>query len=353
MRKLIALLLTVILVMSLATVAFAEEIEYAPSNETTFTIEKTYTTDAKDVNNADIYPSEKLTFVSTAEEGNPDRSKNLTIGEVDVSGASTMITVTVPSFDVAGVYNFTIKEQAPAANNHAGVSYNTTTEIKVIVLVEYDQEKEQLVIGNPKSDAAEEGIQYYFIKDTGTEGTPVKVDEIINAYNTGKITVDKLVTGNMANKNDTFTANIKLTLPAGSVITTPITVGGLSVAATEWENGVYETTVTISEAADAVTIEDIPVGTKVEVSEADDENYTFVKIAKDGVDVMNADGETYAASAEVTIADDTETAFVITNNYDLGVATGVITDSAPYILLIAVSAVAAVLFIIKRRSASF
>ena len=293
MRKLMSLLLAVVMVMSLATVAFAAEVVYANSDETSFKITKSYTTDAKDIANADIYPTETLTFVSTADTDNPNNAKNLTIAATEVTGASTEITVNVPSFDKAGVYNFTIKEQVPSTK-HVGVTYNETTEIKVVVLVQYDQEAKKLVIGNPEVEGDTDGIQYYFIKNTGT-----KVDTIVNDYNTGKITVDKIVTGNMANKNDTFTANIKMTLPEGTVITTPITVAGQTVAATEWENGVLETTVTISEAADAVTIEDIPVGTVVEVSEAAAENYTFVSIAVGGTVIKN--GEENATSAAILL----------------------------------------------------
>ena len=44
---------------------------------------------------------------------------------------------------------------------------------------------------------------------------------------------------------------------------------------------------------------------------------------------------------------------IVENTKEAEVSTGVITDSAPYIILIAVCALAAVLFVTKRRSVEF
>lgn len=339
MRKLISLLMAVALIMSLATVAFAadgavtdqqpedqnpaEEWNYTPvAPGTEFTgVTKTYTLED------DVVVSETLTFTPVAATANPDGGAgNITVADY-VVGESKNILVTLPGYDEVGVYRYTFKENDA---NSAGVTYSSDI-IHIIVMVEYDNVNHKLVIAQTES---------FIEKIDG-----VKDDNFENVFKSGSFTVAKDVTGNMANEKDEFDITVTLTAPEGDTVRNPIKVGGETVTADKWIDGVYTTTLTISENSGKVTFDDIPVGVTVTsvVEDASKMNgYKHVSTT-----IGDADFTAYA------IDDATEKDIVVTNDKSTEIATGIITDSAPYIILISVCAVAAVLFVTKRRSVEF
>lgn len=143
--------------------------------------------------------------------------------------------------------------------------------------------------------------------------------EVINTYtpNTRNLTVNKTVSGNMydADKEFAFT----------------VTYGNETATFNLKKDETY-------------TIEGIPVGTAVTVSEnPDDYTYSFVSIT-DGVtkeDTTNGVSFTMPAQ-DVTV--------VINNDKTVTVDTGVLLDTLPYILILGIVAVGAVLLIKKRRN---
>lgn len=320
MKKLISIALALVLVLSMSTVAFAEEVAYTASDATTFnTIVKSYTSENS------VQVSETLSFTSTPDDDNPDDT-NLTVNDLVVSDGleNLPITVNIPSYNQVGVYKYTISEDG---ENTAGVTY-TDSVIRVVVMIEYDNENQKLVIGNLNS---------YILKVGGE-----KTNEFKNEFKSGSFSVAKKVTGNMANQNDEFEITVTLTRPADKVIGTPITVAGQTVNADQWVNGVYTTTLTLSHADGATTFSNIPVGVTVTVSEnkADDKmnGYTYVSTQIGEEDFTS-----------LTIADDTDSAIVVTNNKSTNVDTGINMDSMPYILLLAVACIGLVFFFSKKR----
>lgn len=364
MKRMLSLVMVLVLVLSLGTVAFADEVVeeetkwdgiYTATTSTTFNIKKTY-----NIEN-DVTVDETLTFTSTPDKENPDYAtnddgtvkdsvanltvKSLGVGNMTASNgtASAGIEVTVPSYSQAGVYNYTIKE---TAGNTAGVSYSTD-EVHVIVLVEYDNTNHNLVIANTSS----------YIKgvvSTGEDGEEVvtKKDDFTNTFKSGSFTVAKEVTGNMANENDEF--EISVTLTSTQPIGTNVTLAGTTVTPDTWSEVkddndnvtgyTYTHTANYSKAGGAKTFTDIPVGVVVTVSEKNDAdrndgyNYVSTKVGNDDF-------------TSLTVADDTNAAIVVTNNNSSEISTGISMDTLPYVLLLAVACVGIIALVSKKRLA--
>lgn len=315
-KRLLALMLVVAIVMGMSMTTMAET-TYDPTEEKTFTIRKTYTS------TENFVPGEKLAFEIKANGENPDAEPVISIGEDNtytVNGLENDITVTVPAYDTAGIYKYTIKE---VEGNTAGVTYDTTTTIEVIVLVGYDNTNDKLVITQTS----------YILKDT--DGN--KVDVFKNEFETGDFTVAKKVTGNMANENDEF--EITVTLTSEKPVLTDINVAGITVAPNKWtlNDSVYTYTFTgnYSESAGAKTFSDIPVGVTVAVEETE----------------LSKNGYIYkSGNKNFTITTEGDYSVEIVNEKGASVDTGIFTTNMPYILaLVAIAAVAVAMFRRKRE----
>lgn len=330
MKKFLSMMLALVLVLSMSTIAFAAEGEptwngnYTATAETTFNeIVKTYTSE----NN--VVVNETLSFTSTAQTTNPDGgTANLTVADLKVSSLTPgTLAVTIPSLNMAGTYEWTIKE---TPGNTAGVTYSTA-EVHVIVLVEYDNTNHKLKIANTTS--------YIKLKN----GKKAKTFD--NTFKSGSFTVAKDVEGNMANVNDEF--EITVTLTSTKPIGTTVTLAGTTVTPGQWDNNgssyTYTSTMNYSEIGGAKTFSDIPDGVTVSVVEntaADKMNgYTFDN-------TNNNKGNNFS----MNVADaDNNKAVVVKNTKGAEIATGITLDSMPYILMLAVVFMGLFVFFSKKR----
>ena len=362
MKKLISLMLALMLVFSLATVAMGTT-QVTPDGQYTAQITKTYTTTAGAV--PATLPGETLTFTVTAADANPDKSKLITIGTnnsctVSTASNTNTIDITLPTYDKVGVYNYTVSENAPTPVTQ-GVTYtNTTFGVQVVVYYETVTKEE----GDKEVSVQEMKVDMSFTSDGDNNQ---KIDSFTNNYDLGSLTVKKEIEGNLASADQYFDFVVNLTA-AGKVMT-DITISGgshpsnsTSISATNTVDGVTTTgwtgTKTINlklKGDETVTFSNVPEGVTYTVNEAashaaadangsdTSKGYTVTCTGGDSIDETKK-------TISGTINADTTDATVIKNTKSTNITTGVITESAPYVLLIAICAVAAVAFVIKRRN---
>lgn len=333
MKKLFALLLTLALVLSFGITAMAAE-PITTSKATTYeALIKTY--NVVGGNDATLYPAETLTFTSTPAVGNPDPT-NLTVNDLEVTGNTKQkLVINVPAYSKVGVYHYTITENA---GNTQGVTY-TTDAVNVSVLVEYDYTDED---GDGYGLKATIGVT----NAAGEGEGELKHDTFTNTYSLGSLTVSKEVAGNLASQSREFA--IDVTFTSDQPVLSTITCGdGQTITSANWTQAesVYTAKVTVKLIhGQDVTFNNIPAGV----------TYTVVEQAKHEAPDPNGSnpdtGYTVTYEGETgTIAENVTAAAKVINTKGTTVNTGVVLDSLPYVLLIAVAVVAVVLFTVRKR----
>ena len=327
MKKLISLMLALIMVLSLATVASAEEWDgtYANSAEGSFELTKKYTGTDR-VTETLQFEVKNQTYKEDKDATAVTDTSNITVPDVEVDGTTATITVNYPAFSKAGFYYFDIIEKE---GDILAMEYSETT-INCVIHVIYDNENHALKVNS-----------------VGVVDENGKISEYENKLNTTSLTLDKVVDGNMASETAEFTFSVVISLPEGSdrtSIDTTIINGGDKGTYYADATSITLNNITLCANDDVYTISGIPVGAKIVVTETDPLDYEF-KSATGGT--VNTDAKTVTINA----ASKDGNAVEITNYKNESVSTGIVTDSAPYIILIAVCAVAAVAFVLKRRNA--
>ena len=322
MKKLASIMLALTLVLGMSNVAFAAD--GTSSEAKTFTFEKRYETSACET--PATFPTETLKFSVTADEGNPDGTM-ITIADHTVASNPGSVVVTVPTYSKVGKWNYTVSE---VAGTTQGVTYAPNS-FGVQVLVAYD-ENDNLVATTAF---------------TTTDGKEGKIDEIVNKYDLGNLSVKKNVSGNLASKTQKFDIDVKFT--STKEVKSAIS-GAADIAVNEWvkTGDVWTVTKTLSLAhKDAlVTFNNIPAGVTYEVVEQSKHAGTDTN----GSDPSKGYTVTYTGE-KGTIAADTTGAATVNNEKGTTVDTGIGMDNLPYLLLLAAAFVGIVVFFAKRRFA--
>ena len=320
MKKLFSALLALALVMSVSTAAFATA--PAPSyDDVQPVIYKTY-----QVNNGTA-PAQNFTFsfegVSYT-NGDGDVVEDASIPAIadatihfDAISATTKnsATLNINANDYElGVYKYLVTE---TAGNTAGVTYSTKQYYLVLTIVRDDNSNKHFV-----------GAFHYESlngdkEDMGNEG-------FVNTYDSGSLTVEKYIAGNMADMDKKFTFTI--TFDAGNKTWDASAINVNSTEGT-WSNDHKTYTVKLGH-QDSVTFSNLPAGVTYDVSE-DKQNYTSSVEYTDDNKTISADD-----SDKLTFTN------TLTNEID----TGISMDSLPYILMLAAAAVGMVVFFAKKRS---
>lgn len=333
MKKLLALIMALAMVLSLSATAFAT----APNQDARFDV--IY----KLENEGTTSPAETFTFtfsngtVADAAEGvSAPAISPVTIdfaeGEATTAGVTKQVTVPLSgiTWPSVGVYTYDVNQ---TVGTQAGVSYDSKTlKMKVTVALDNDDQYYVAFVTTTLGDS------------DGNGQTDVKSGSFENTYSAGSLAVTKNVTGNMGDRNQYFKITVTLTGEAGKTYADSYPVSGGS----KLVNGTGDaaaSTISIGTPADfylkhgeTFTIANLPYGVTYTVEE---ENYS-----NDGYTTTT----TYSDDASKKIDTNLDTV-TITNSKEAAVDTGIMLDSLPYVLLLTVCVVCMVAFFVKKRSA--
>lgn len=303
---------------------------YAPNTTFTFTVENGA---AGSYDGNTVYAG--VTDGLKAGEGavfSPEKQGMTTVA-ASYNATGTLVT-DASKFSRAGVYHYIVKE---AANNYEGVVTDSTV-YDVYVYV-YTNENGTLYVGDVVS-----------IKTVDKEA--VKSDlAFVNNYGEGEndsthdITIKKIITGNQAKKDDTFTVTVSVSGAAGEkykVVLNEGTTGATTDSITSGESKNFTVTNDTT-----IRIYGLTESDTVTVTEADNsEGYvaTYSKVKK-------SSGEEYSEktiNAGVNVKHDASKAEV-TNTKNASTPTGIVMNYGPYILMIAFAGSMAVFFFRRKN----
>ena len=333
MKKLLSLALALIMVLTLSVAVFA-----ADNQEASFNL--TYKLENADTSN----PAETFTFtftngqVTDAAAGTvapsvPDATVSFDAGSATVDGFQKQVSVALGgvTWPSVGIYTYDVTQKAGTT---AGVTYSdVTAKLKVTVA---------------RDDATGEYYTAFVtlsLADDNNDGqTDVKTANFENTYSAGSLSVTKNVTGNLGDREKYFAITVTLTGEAGKTYADsyPVTGGSKLV---DGAADAAAATISVGTPAtfylkhgETLTIANLPYGVTYTVTEAD-----YTSEGYDEEDIVYSDD----ANKKIDSATDTVT---ITNTKGTTVDTGVVLDSLPYILLIAVAVVGVVAFTAKKRT---
>lgn len=339
-RRITVVLITAALMAGLSLTAFAEG---ASTEAGSFTFKKEYeSTDGK------TFPSETLEFTVTADSANPDDTA-ITVGDNNtfaVTGLKNEIPVNYPSFTKVGVYRYTIKENEGSSQ---GVTYGTETEIKVAILVAYNQDHTGLTVeanvekADPDADKVDTITNKYVLggNPPGPGGDPADAS----------LSVKKTVEGNLADTQKYFT--MKVTLTAAKTVNSDITITGGSDSGNPttiekgW-TGKKEVEIKLKH-DETIQFNKIPVGVTYSVVEdashiAKDATPTTEELnSENGYLVEYTDDTGTVAEGQTPLA-------AVKNTKKTTINTGISLDSLPYVMILAAVAVGAIVIFRRRRA---
>lgn len=330
MKKILAMLLAVMMLLSVASVAMAED--YTDSATKTFSKEYKLVGDSTAFSPAETFSFGNVTFVSATDTGvgYTEAWANANLPTIDTvsyakgnagsADKTKNFTITLPDYQYVGIYTYQFTE---VDNNTAGVTYRTTP-IRLVVTVINDGTVRVAAVHCENTDA------------TTKSGT------FENTYSAGKLNIKKTVEGSLGDKNKDFDIKVTFTAPSGDTVKSDITYNDGTETDTVIMAGEGWTTkeVTIHVKHDeTVTFTNIPAGVTYKVEETD------AALTREG----------YSAAAytngEGTIAGNETQEAVVTNRKDGSIDTGVMLDSMPYVLVLAVVGAAVIALIAKKRRA--
>lgn len=329
-----------------------------PLSGTVFTVDKKYTLtvdqNAKLPADAITYSAELVSILKStittwtatdfpvtisADDLNTDM-KNAAVTGAEKDFAEK-IKVTLPNYTKVGIYTYKVTE---TGKNAAGVGYTDNEVYMKVTVINADP-------ADPTQGVVVAGISFRKEQDTTGEVTDnKKLGNLTNDYKSGTLVVEKEVTGNMGEVDRDFTFTITLTsakdvlskityaLSTNAAITNVTgatnntTEKTLDAGDTGWKEAVITATLRDT---DTITLYNIPDGVEYTITETSEADHGY-----------ETTGEVKEKKA---IAAGTATTEKITNKKDVPIDTGVTVDTLPYIMILAVAMIGALLVLRKRE----
>ena len=251
-----------------------------------------------------------------------------------VTGSAT-VDFSGVEFPEPGVYRYVLTE---VSGNTDGITYDNTT-YYIDVYVEYaDDETDDLTIG---------GIVM-------TSGTPATVGDtnatkvtsatFKNNYTTYTLEITKTVTGNQGSHTDAFPFKITLSeVPDG---TYTVHYGNNQSATITVEDGEGEVTINLKH-GESAKVEGLPDGAEWEIVETHGTYTASAKIGSADAGDEDASDTTYSVNGTI---DEADAKVDFTNDRTGVIPTGVLMTIAPFVALILVGVLGAVIVLKKKKN---
>lgn len=321
MKKLVSLLLAALLVLSLATTAFAAE-DF--TDQTSVTVTKVYKLIGEGASPAETFTLQQIS-AGVVTDGDATAAPDLgTItgaafaeGEATTDGTAKPITITLPAYSLVGKYEYVLRE---VIGTNAGVTYYGS-DIKLIVTVINDEETGTIRVGAVHTEAA----------DGGNYNPATKSDEIENTYSAGTLEITKTVAGNLGDKTKYFEFTLTLTAESGKDYASGYAVTGGSYESNPTSVTVGGTATFYLKDGETISIANLPYGVGYTVVEKNYDDYELTKSGDVGT----------IHSAKQTAA--------FTNTKGGYVDTGIALDSMPYVLMLGLAAMFGTALVMNRK----
>lgn len=245
-------------------------------------------------------------------------------GQATIQGTKKEVTITsvdAAKYPSAGYYFYKFQE---TAGDSAGVTYNTDP-YYIRVAVAYNSDTKALEINNV----------------TMFNNEWKKVSEIDNFYSAGKLTVQKIVTGNMANSDDTFDVKVTFTPKAGTKLRS-------TIAGSTSDTSLGNVTITGNEDGQTAKFK-VKAETEVEFTNIPEGvSYKVEETRANGYDAPAYKVNTKEGNKGTIVGENTDKA-IITNNKETLIDTGVFMNNLPYLLVLIFAAACGVGFVVSKK----
>ena len=370
-KKVLAVVAAGAMTMGMAMPTFAAE----GGKVTEAYVSKTY--------NTEVGKAEKFSFTATqvkAGTGIITTAANVTIPDISFTAEQTGTTkqrakVNFPTFTEAGEYEYTVTETqtadpAVADGEHEKMIMSKaeyTMDVYVTENTEGNLVIDNIIVKKMKDDKGDDaqGTKVTDIGDTDTNGfnftntyvqeagtgtNPTTPDPDYTNY--GSLNVSKTIDANGGTadtaKQFDFTATFKF--PAGTDAATLGGVKGNGATITIGQDGTYSFKLKTTE---SMKFTGVPVGTKIAVTESGTPNYkgsAAVVINGTTQDTVTATKYGEAITVSEKSLGQKKNTVNVTNTYNYVPTTGIIMNTLPYVLMIALCGVALIAFVgFKRR----
>lgn len=297
-----------------------------PENENVYTHEKDGTiVEVKQggENGVIVYPGEMNAVDSANKEISfVDADENSFVLADSAYEKTATISFDASRFPKPGVYRYEVKEVAPTTV-YDGMSYDSTAIYYLDVYV--------------LNDGSGKKVGYTVVHKNGLEDGD-KTDLVFNnTYTTNNLSVKKVISGNQANMSDTFIFNI--------------TVEGATKEKykTDYVDGQGNPVTLVSGTMQRITLGHDQTINIYGLSGQDKFTVVEVEANKDGYTTTYKLGGTAKTSITNELEGDSDKAVEVENNKNATTPTGIIMSFAPYILVLALAGVFAVMFLRKKR----